>query len=187
VAGFRHLGDTEIAQLHRVTVVRALFEAPDGSTFERDVIRDKRVVAMVPLLDDGRSVLLVRQYRGPIDGELLEIPAGLCDIEGEDDPLVTAARELAEEAGKRADRLDLLAKVHHTPGLSDEFALIYLASGLSDVDHEPQGVEEEHMTTEVVALADVPAMIADGRLTDAKTIIGLLLASQRLGLAVPAP
>ncbi len=180
MAGFRHLGDTEIAQLHRVTIVRASFEAPDGSTFERDVIRDKRVVAMVPLLDDGCSVLLVRQYRGPIDAELLEIPAGLCDIEGEDDPLVTAARELEEEVGKRADHLEVLAKIHQAAGLSDEFALIYLATGLTDVGHKPQGVEEEHMTTEVVALADVPAMIADGRLTDAKTIIGLLLASQHL-------
>ncbi len=183
MSGFRHLGDTEIAKLHRVTVVRASFAAPDGSTFERDVIRGKRVVAMVPLLDDGRSALLVRQYRGPIDGELLEIPAGLCDIEGEDDPLVTAARELEEEVGKRVDRLDLLAKIYQAAGLSDEFALLYLASGLTDVGHDPQGVEEEHMTTEVVALTDVPAMIADGRLTDAKSIIGLLLAAQRLGLA----
>ncbi len=180
MAGFRHIGDSEIARLHRVTIVRATFEAPDGSTFERDVIRDKRVVAMVPLLDDGRSALLVRQYRGPIDAQLLEIPAGLCDIDGEDDPLVTAARELVEEVGKRADHLELMAKIHQTAGLSDEFALIYLATGLTDVDHDPQGVEEEHMTTEVVALADVPAMVADGRLTDAKSIIGLLLAAQRL-------
>ena len=58
--------------------------------------------AMVPLLDDGRSALLVRQYRGPIDAELLEIPAGLCDMEGEDDPARHRARELAEEVGKRA-------------------------------------------------------------------------------------
>jgi len=183
VAGFRHLRDREIVRLHRATVVRATFEAPDGSTFERDVIRGKPVVAMVPLLEDGRSALLVRQYRAPIDAELLEIPAGLCDVDGEDDPLVTAARELAEEVGQQAERLELLGKIHQTAGLRDEFALIYLATGLAEVDHDPQGVEEEHMTTEVVALADVAAMVADGRLTDAKTIIGLLLAAQRLGIA----
>ncbi|MCU1453566.1 MAG: hypothetical protein JWN46_1712 [Acidimicrobiales bacterium] len=179
MAGFRHLSDTLILDLHRIRVVRATFEAPDGTTFERDVIRDKRVVAMVPILDDGTAVL-VRQYRGPIDAELLEIPAGLCDVDGEDDPLVTAQRELAEEVGKHAAHLEQLAMIHQTPGISDEHAFIYLATGLTDVDHDPQGPEEQHMTIETVALADVPAMIADGRLTDAKTIIGLLLARDRL-------
>ncbi|MCU1352028.1 MAG: nudF [Acidimicrobiales bacterium] len=180
MAGFRHLGDEPIVDLHRVRVVRATFEAPDGTRFERDVIRDKRVVAMVPIDDDGRSALLVRQYRGPIDAELLEIPAGLCDVEGEDDPLVTAQRELAEEVGKRAAQLELLAEIHQSPGISDEHALIYLATGLSDVDHDPQGPEEEHMTIERVLLDDVPGLVADRTLTDAKTIVGLLLARERL-------
>ena len=90
-AGFRHLHDAEIAQLARLRVVRASFEAPDGSRFERDVVRNQPVVAMVPVADDG-TVWLVRQYRGPIDRELLEIPAGLCDVEGEA-PEATAVRE----------------------------------------------------------------------------------------------
>ncbi len=180
MGGFRHLGDEELLALHRVRVVRASFEAPDGTPFERDVIRDKQVVAMVPVLDDGESVLLVRQYRGPIDAELLEIPAGLCDVDGEDDPAVTAARELAEEVGKAATSLEPLATVHPAAGISDEHLTLYLASGLTDVAPDRQGVEEEHMSTEVLRLADVPAMIGDGRLTDAKTIIGLLLARDRL-------
>ena len=96
MAGFRHLGDREVAAGYRIRLVRATFEAPDGSTFERDVVRDKRVVAVVPLLDDARHVLLVRQYRGPVDREMLEISAGLCDVEGEDDPEVTAVLVLTE-------------------------------------------------------------------------------------------
>ncbi len=180
MAGFRHLGDDEIVALHRIRVVKATFAAPDGSTFERDVIRDMAVVAMVPVLDDGASVLLVRQYRGPVDAEILEIPAGLCDVEGEDDLEVTAARELAEEVGKAAAQLERLATVHPAAGVSDERITMFLATGLTDVPHDRQGVEEEHMTTEVVALADVEAMVADGRLTDSKTIVGLLLARGHL-------
>ena len=103
MAGFCHLGDEDIVRLHRVKVVRARFEAPDGSTFERDVIRDKRVVAMVPILDDGLSALLVRQYRGPIDAELLELPAGLCDVDREGDPPGPGARALVGGGG-RPDR-----------------------------------------------------------------------------------
>ncbi|QXC62022.1 NUDIX hydrolase [Aquihabitans sp. G128] len=178
--GFRLLHEEELASGHRITVTRATFAAPDGREFVREVIRDKRVVAMVPVLDDGHTVILVRQYRGPIDQLLLEIPAGLCDVDGEDDPEVTAARELAEEVGKAAGRLQLLAKVHQSAGISDEHALIYLATELTDVPDDRQGPEEDHMTVETFDLADLDAAIADGTLTDAKTIIGLLRARDAL-------
>jgi ADP-ribose pyrophosphatase len=179
VAGFVHLGDEERLRLHVASVVRATIVAPDGTTFDRDVWRGKAVVAMVPLLDDGRSALLIRQYRAPIDATLLEIPAGLCDVDGED-PAATAQRELAEEVGKRAGRLDVLAGIHPAAGFTDQHVTIYLATELVDVDRTPEGPEETHATLEVVALADVEAMVADRRLTDAKTIIGLLLARDRL-------
>jgi 8-oxo-dGTP pyrophosphatase MutT (NUDIX family) len=176
---FRHVGDREIAALHRITVAKATYEAPDGSTFERDVIRDMGYVAAVPLLDDGRTVVLVRQYRGPVDQELLEIPAGLRDVADEPTEL-TARRELEEEVGRRAGRLELLAHVHQAAGISDEEGWIYLATDLTEVPHDRHGPEEDAMTIETVDLADVPAMVADGRLTDAKTIIGLLLVRDRL-------
>lgn len=181
-AGFRHLGDDVIAELHRVAVVSGRFAAPDGTEFTRDVIRDKAVVAVVPLLDDGETVLLVRQYRGPIDAWLLEIPAGLCDVEGEDDPEVTAQRELAEEVGRRAGYLELLARVHPAAGLTDCHEHLFLATGLVEVPIDREGIEEEHMTVETLSLVDVPARIADGTLTDAKTLIGLLTAREHLGL-----
>jgi ADP-ribose pyrophosphatase len=180
VGRFRHLGDREVASGHRIRMVRASFEAPDGTTFERDVIRDKRVVAVVPVLDDGRTVLLVRQYRGAIDRELLEIPAGLCDVEGEDDPEVTAARELAEEVGRRAGRLELLATIHQSAGISDEHGLIYLGTELVEVPDDRQGVEEAHMTVEPFDLAELDRAIDDGTLTDAKTVVGLLRARDAL-------
>lgn len=182
-AGFRHLHDIEIAELARLRVVRASFEAPDGSRFERDVIRNNEVVAMVPLADDG-TVVLVRQYRGPIDREILEIPAGLCDIEGEA-PEATAARELVEEVGLEARSLELVARFHPAAGFSDQYVRLYLATGLTEVPHDRQGPEEAHMTVERVALDDVPAMIAAGDLIDSKTIIGLLLAREHLAAGPP--
>jgi ADP-ribose pyrophosphatase len=175
---FRHVSEDELLALHRIRVVKATFEAPDGTTYERDVVRDLGYVAAVPLLDDGRTVMLVRQYRGPVDQELLEIPAGLRDAPGEELE-ATMHRELAEEIGRKAERLELLAHLHQAAGISDEEGWIYLATGLSEVPHARQGPEEQAMTVETVDLADVPAMIADGRLTDAKTIVGLLLARDR--------
>lgn len=177
-AGFRHVSDEEIVRLARITVARGTFEAPDGSRFTRDVVRNQKVVAMVPLHPD-RTVTLVRQYRGPIDSMLLEVPAGLCDVDGEE-PRRTAARELVEEVGLVADRLDLIASFHPSAGFSDQLVRLFLATGLTEVADSRQGPEEEHMTVERVSLDDVPAMIADGRLLDGKTILGLLAAREAL-------
>lgn len=174
VAPFRHVGDRVLHRGRRVTVGVATFESPDGDRFERDVIRDLGWVGVVPLLDDGHTVLMVRQYRGPIDATMLEIPAGLCDVDGEA-PEITAGRELAEEVGQRAERMTLLARVHNSAGVSDEHGWVFLATGLTPVPDDRHGPEEQHMSVESIALADIPAMIADERLTDAKSLIGLLL------------
>jgi len=179
VSGFRHLGDEPVADLARLRVVRGTFEAPDGTRFVRDVVRNQEVVAMVPLHDDG-TVTLVRQYRGPIDRELLEIPAGLCDVDGEGHE-DAARRELVEEVGLEADRLELIARYHVAAGFCDQFVRLYLATGLHEVATSRQGPEEEAMTVERLALDEVPAAIDDGRLTDAKTLIGLLRAREVTG------
>ncbi|WP_426572902.1 NUDIX domain-containing protein [Aquihabitans sp. McL0605] len=168
-----------MAQLDRLRVVRGRYEAPDGSTFERDVVRNQAVVAMVPLLDDGRTVLLVRQYRGPIDRDLLELPAGLCDVPGEE-PEATARRELIEEVGRESGTLELLASYFPAAGFSDQFVRLFLATELTEVPADRQGIEEAHMTVETFDLAGLDAAIADGTLADSKTIIGLLLVRDRL-------
>lgn len=165
----------------RLRVVRGRFRGPDGSEFTRDVVRNMGVVAMVPLLDDGATVLVVRQYRGPIDALLLELPAGLRDVPGEP-PEDCARRELVEEVGRTAGRIDVLATMHPAAGYSDQRVTIYLATDLTEVPADRQGPEEEAMTIEELALADVPRMVADGTLTDAKTIVGLLAAREHLGL-----
>jgi 8-oxo-dGTP pyrophosphatase MutT (NUDIX family) len=177
---FRKLTEEVVFVGSLVTATRATFADPSGVEFERDVVHHPGAVVVVPVLDDDR-VLLVRQFRAAVDDDLLELPAGKRDVEGE--PVeITAARELAEEVGMEAGRLELLCEFLNSPGFCDEHSFLFLARDLRECPSSAQGVEEEHMTLETIALADVPAMIADRRLTDAKSIIGLLLAREALGI-----
>lgn len=179
MSGFRHLDDTVLHEGHVISLSRSRFEAPDGTEFDRDIIRHPGAVSVVPLLGDG-EVVLVRQYRAAIDQMVLEIPAGKRDVA--DEPTeVTAQRELIEEVGFAADRLELLARFHNSVGFSNEFSYVYLGRGLQPAPMDRQGIEEAYMEIVRVPLADTPAMIAEGEITDAKTIIGLTLAIARVG------
>jgi len=155
-------------------VVNATFVAPDGTEFTRDVVRHPGAVAVVPVTAN-RSVLLVRQYRGPLDRELLEIPAGTRDVDGEP-PETTARRELEEEAGVRAGRVQLLATIFNSPGFCDEETLIYLADQLEPGEALRHGEEERFLEVVEVPLDSVEDMVASGQLADAQTVIGVLLA-----------
>ena len=177
MGGFRKGPEQELHRGAIIRVVEGRFTAPDGAELTRDVVHHPGAVSVVPLHDDGR-VTLIRQYRAAVDEDLLEIPAGLRDVEGEALE-VTAQRELAEEVGLRAGRLEKLCEFYNSAGFSDELSHVYLGTELSEVDHARHSVEEAHATVEVVALADVPQMIADARIRDAKTVIGLTLALGR--------
>ena len=174
---FRKLGERGLYRGSLIGVARATFAGPEGE-FDRDVVHHPGAVSVVPLLDDGR-VVLVRQYRAAIDADLLEIPAGKRDV-ADEPPETTAHRELAEEVGLRAGRLELLAEFYNSPGFCDERSFVFLGRDLTECETDLQGVEEQHMSVERVALADVPGMIARREITDAKTIIGLSLAAQRV-------
>ncbi|MDQ2649015.1 MAG: NUDIX hydrolase [Actinomycetota bacterium] len=174
---FEKLSEEERLRGWRFTVARARFRAPDGEEFERDVVRHPGAVAVVPLHDDG-TVTLVRQYRASLERDLVELPAGIRDVEGEPDA-TTAARELVEEAGLAADRLERLVEFHNSPGFCDESVAVFLATGLRAVDDDRQGIEEQSMTVERIPLDEALAWIDDGRITDAKTIIGLQCAARR--------
>jgi ADP-ribose pyrophosphatase len=175
---FRKLAEREVHRGSLITVAVGRFAAPSGEEFERDVVHHPGAVSVVPLLDDG-TVVLVRQYRAAIDRDLLEIPAGKRDVVGEA-PELTAHRELAEEIGMQAGRLERLAEFYNSPGFCDEHSFVFLARDLEPCDNSLQGVEEQHMTVEHVALADVPGLIASGELVDAKSIIGLSLAREAI-------
>jgi ADP-ribose pyrophosphatase len=176
---FRKLGETEVHRSSLIRVASARFEGPDGSQFERDIVHHPGAVVVVPLTSE-ETVLMVRQYRAAVDSDLLEVPAGKRDVAGEATE-VTAARELAEEVGRQARRLELLARFYNSPGFSDELSWLYLAQDLTAVPEDRQGAEEQHMTVEEVPLADVPAMIRSGQIVDAKSIIGLSLTWSAVG------
>ena len=177
--GFRKLGEKVLHEGVLITTVEATFADPSGDTFERDLVHHPGAVSVVPVVEGGEKVLLVRQYRAAVDRMLLEIPAGKRDVDGED-PEVTAARELEEEVGMRAGNLRKLAEFFNSPGFCDEHSQVYLATDLERTEVTAHGVEEEHMSIETVALVDVPGLIASGELVDAKSIIGLTLAREAL-------
>ncbi len=174
---FRATGEDVVYQSRLLRVARGRFRAPDGTEFERDVVHHPGWVAVVPLTDDGH-VVCVRQYRAAVGQWLLEIPAGICDVDGEE-PEVTARRELAEEAGVAAEHVELVATIHNSPGFADEKGWLFLATGLSEVPVDRQGVEEDHMEVVRVPVSDAARLVAEGGVTDAKTVVGLLLAAAR--------
>ena len=106
---FRQIGERLRYPGERLRVVVGTFVGPDGFTFEREIVRTFAAVCVVPLESDREHVLLVRQYRGPVDQALLELPAGKLDVPGEP-PEPCAARELAEEVGATAERLTELGQ-----------------------------------------------------------------------------
>jgi ADP-ribose pyrophosphatase len=172
-------GETVVHQGFRIQVAVARYEAPDGTEMLRDVVHHPGAVAVVPLHADG-TVTLVSQFRTALDADLLELPAGVRDVEGEPEA-DTAARELAEEVGLAAGRLEHLVTFHNSPGFCDEAVWVFLGTDLSEVAHARQGPEEEAMVVQRIALGEALAMVGDGRITDAKTIIGLTLVAQRTG------
>jgi 8-oxo-dGTP pyrophosphatase MutT (NUDIX family) len=153
-----------------LTVVGATFAADSGEEIVREFLRHTGAV----------EVVLVRQFRAAVGRDLLEIPAGLLDVHGEDHE-AAACRELEEEAGRRnLGELELLTTYYPAAGMADHQVWIYLARETEPCDLRPASVEEQHMTVERVALDAVPGLIASGEIADGKTIIGLLLARERL-------
>ena len=150
---------------------------PDGSTGELEMIRHPGASAVVPFLSDPRSeepqVLLIRQYRYAADGYLFEVPAGRLDP-GED-PLDCAVRELKEETGCTAEKLDYLLTMYTTPGFTDEKIHLYMATGL--VAGETKHEADEFLELRPVLLSRALEMIEAGEIQDGKTALGLLFAA----------
>lgn len=178
MSGFAFLEQRLVHHGAVIDLYEGRFRAPDGTEFERDIVRHPGAVSVVPVLEDG-SVVLVRQYRAPLDAMMLEIPAGKRDVA--DEPIeLTARRELVEEVGYDAGSLELLAMFHNSVGFCDEQSFVFLATDLVSAEMDRQGIEEASMEVVVVPLQHTVAMIAAGEISDAKTVIGLTLARDRL-------
>jgi ADP-ribose diphosphatase len=142
---------------------------PAGHEATREVVVHSGAVCIVARPTDS-EVLLVRQYRHSTGGELLEIPAG--GLDPGEDPLDAARRELEEETGYRAANIVQRAAFWTTPGFTTEYMWLYEATGLTRTQTNPD--EDEVIEVEVVKASDALRMIDDGRIQDAKTILGLL-------------
>jgi 8-oxo-dGTP pyrophosphatase MutT (NUDIX family) len=135
------------------------------------VIHHPGSVAIVALTGDDH-VVMVRQIREAVRDRILEIPAGIRDVEGEA-PEETARRELREETGYRAEAVERIARIHTSPGFTDEIIDLYRARA------EPEDDPEEGLEVITVPLSDAVAAVREGRITDAKTAIGVLLVAER--------
>lgn len=175
---FRPTGEEVVHEGWAITLTRAGFVDPEGVAFERDVVRHPGAVAVVAVTEDD-SVVLVRQYRPALDQWILEVPAGTRDVAGEPE-LRTAQRELAEEVGYAAAEMVLLTRCAMTPGFCDQISSVFLATGLTPVGLDRQGIEERYMRVEHIPLSAFDAMVDDGSVVDATTILGVGLARRRL-------
>jgi 8-oxo-dGTP pyrophosphatase MutT (NUDIX family) len=157
------------------TIWSGTFRHEDGKDVERQWVEHDGAVGIVA--HDGESLYLVRQPREAIGSpDLLELPAGKLDVEGEG-PLETAKRELAEEIGKAAEHWEPLTRFYTSPGFTDEEVHVFLATGLSDVQR-PEVEEDERIDLVLHPLSDLDALIDQVR--DSKTLIGLLELRRRL-------
>jgi ADP-ribose pyrophosphatase len=150
------------------SVDKCRFRHEDGEEVTREIVRHPGAVAIVA--HDDEQLYLVRQPREAVGvPDLLELPAGKLDVEGEP-PLECAKRELREEIGKAAEHWEHLATFYNSPGYSDEEVHVYLASGLSDTGPS-QVDEDERIDIATYPLDRLDDAIADTR--DSKTLIGL--------------
>jgi ADP-ribose pyrophosphatase len=147
----------------------------NGNTYEREVITHNGSAVILPLFDDG-TVALVRQYRHPAGQELLELPAGA--LEDGEDPEEGSHRELEEEIGVVAAKLELLAEFYVSPGFLSERMFLYLATGLSETQQNLD--DDEYVEIVRIPLGEAAEMARHNEIKDAKTIIGLIFAEARV-------
>lgn len=150
-------------------------ELPSGRTTKREIVEHGGVAAIV-VIDSEDNVLLVRQYRKPVERALLEIPAG--GMEPGEDALVCARRELEEETGFSAERWEKLGFFYTSPGFCTEDMHLYLATELRPAKNAAD--DDESIELVRVPLTTVPELIASGEVCDAKSIAGLLMALRKV-------
>ncbi|MFM9994582.1 MAG: NUDIX hydrolase [Phycisphaerales bacterium] len=148
---------------------------PGGTPIKREVVRHPGAVVILPILEEpggGRQVVLIRNERIAVGRTLWELPAGT--LEPMEKPEECAPRELEEETGYRAATLTPLARFHTTPGLTDELMHAFVATGLTHVGQRLEA--DERLTVHPRPVAEALAMVDSGEMTDAKSMLTLLMA-----------
>ena len=156
-------------------VEQAVQVTPDGTEHLRQVVRHPGAVVVLPILNDGR-ICLLRNYRVAVNETLIELPAGT--LEPGEEPALTAQRELAEETGYRADRIEHLLTFYMSPGILDERMHLFLAEGLRP---GPTALEAgEDIQPLLCSWEEAMELIRRGEIRDSKTLVGLLFYQARL-------
>jgi ADP-ribose pyrophosphatase len=155
-------------QGRRFRVIRAVQTMPDGTPHVRDIVEHPGAVAILPVIED--QVCLIENFRVAAGRALYELPAGT--LEPGEDPRVAAERELAEETGYRAEHMELLTRFYTSPGVLSERMYLFLATGLSE--GPPAREAGEDIRNHLVPWREALSMAGDGRIEDAKTLVGLL-------------
>lgn len=150
-------------------------ELPNKKYSKREIIEHSGGVTVVAITDQN-EIVLVKQYRKAIEDFLLELPAG--KLEYGENPLECGKRELKEETGYTSDNFELLCETYSSPGYSTEKIYIYLAQDLKEGESELD--EGEYLEVEKIDIKQVIKMIEDNKLTDSKTINGILMAQNKL-------
>lgn len=174
----REIGRTTIRHGRKFDFEVLKVQMPGGKTLEADIVRHGGSAVILPVFETGgrKSVVFVKNHRFSIGRPLLEIPAGT--LEKGEDPMVCAGRELIEETGFRAARVEPLVEFFPTPGMTNERMHAFLATDLTEVGQDLE--EDESIEVEIIPAAEAIAMASDGRLEDGKSILAILLAA-RLG------
>ena len=150
---------------------RDYLKTPDGRETRLEIIEHGGSVVLIPIDDDG-NLLFVRQYRHAVGKDLLELPAGTRD---DDEPFEDcAAREIREETGMQADKLQKVGEFYLAPGYSSEFMVVFLATGLKDNPLDAD--DDEFLQVEKIPLKQAIQMAEQGDIPDAKSLAALLLA-----------
>jgi len=159
-------------------LVREEVLLPNGETSVREMIRHPGAVAMIPFTSDGKMVM-VRQFRKPLDRTVVEIPAGKLET-SDAEPLLAAIRELEEETDYRAEHWSELTVFYPTPAYLDEKITIYLAEGLTKVENSLPMDEDEFIEILELTYDEAKALQESGEICDSKTIYAMLYWEMRL-------
>lgn len=150
---------------------------PDGQQAKREIVKHPGAVALIPVTDEGRMIL-VRQFRKALERTIIEIPAGR--IEPGEDPKLTAIRELEEETGLGTKEITYLQTFATSPGFADEILHLYVARELYTIDHPAEGDEDEFIDVLEVTIEEAEEMVKNGEIYDAKTAFAVLYVKHEL-------